>query len=83
MALTKSRSVVTDPETFTTTDGAPLVETLPTALYTHPTSSYTFTGITASGPAIYISGFNVVTLEKNHRHPIVDEILEVYKSFRG
>ena len=32
--------------------------TLPTALYTHPTSSYTFTGITASGPAIYISGFN-------------------------
>ena len=31
---------------------------LPTALYTHPTSNYTFTGITASGPAIYISGYN-------------------------
>lgn len=30
-----------------------------------------------------VTGFNVVTLEKNHRHPIVDEILEVYKSFRG
>ena len=31
---------------------------LPTALYTHPTSAYTFTGITASGPAVYISGYN-------------------------
>ena len=30
-----------------------------------------------------VNGFNVITLEKNHRHPIVDEILEVYKSFRG
>jgi phosphate starvation-inducible PhoH-like protein len=30
-----------------------------------------------------VTGFNVVTLEKNHRHPIVDEILEVYKTFRG
>jgi len=32
--------------------------TLPTALYTHPTSGYIFTNITASGPAIYISGYN-------------------------
>jgi phosphate starvation-inducible PhoH-like protein len=30
-----------------------------------------------------VPGFEVVTLEKNHRHPIVDDILEVYKSFRG
>ena len=30
-----------------------------------------------------VPGFGVITLEKNHRHPIVDEILEVYKSFRG
>jgi phosphate starvation-inducible PhoH-like protein len=30
-----------------------------------------------------VPGFNVITLEKNHRHPIVDDILEVYKSFRG
>lgn len=30
-----------------------------------------------------VTGFNVITLEKNHRHPIVDEILEVYKTFRG
>lgn len=29
-----------------------------------------------------ISGFNVITLEKNHRHPIVDSILDVYHSFR-
>jgi hypothetical protein len=31
---------------------------LPTALYTHPTSSYIFTSITASGPAVYIAGYN-------------------------
>ena len=30
-----------------------------------------------------VPGFEVITLEKNHRHPIVDDILEVYKSFRG
>jgi len=30
-----------------------------------------------------VPGFEVVTLEKNHRHPIVDDILEVYKSFRS
>jgi phosphate starvation-inducible PhoH-like protein len=30
-----------------------------------------------------VPGFGVITLEKNHRHPIVDDILEVYKSFRG
>jgi len=29
-----------------------------------------------------VPGFEVITLEKNHRHPIVDDILEVYKSFR-
>ena len=31
---------------------------LPTALYTHPTSGYVFTSITSSGPAVYISGYN-------------------------
>lgn len=31
---------------------------LPTALYTHPSSSHVFTSITASGPAIYVSGYN-------------------------
>ena len=30
-----------------------------------------------------VPGFGVITLEKNHRHPIVDDILEVYKSFRS
>lgn len=32
--------------------------TLPTAIYTHPSSTHVFTSITASGPAIYISGYN-------------------------
>ena len=31
---------------------------LPTEIYTHPNSSYVYTSITASGPAIYISGYN-------------------------
>ena len=31
---------------------------LPTALYTHPASSHVFTSITASGSAIYVSGYN-------------------------
>ncbi len=30
-----------------------------------------------------VPSFNVVTLETNHRHEIVDPILEVYKSFRS
>jgi hypothetical protein len=31
---------------------------MPTALYTHPVSTHVYTSITASGPAIYISGYN-------------------------
>jgi hypothetical protein len=31
---------------------------LPTAVYTHPNSSYLYTSITSSGSAIYISGYN-------------------------
>jgi phosphate starvation-inducible protein PhoH len=30
-----------------------------------------------------IPGFEVVTLMKNHRHAIVEHILEVYKDIRG
>jgi len=30
-----------------------------------------------------VPGFNVVTLQTNHRHEIVDHILEVYKDIRG
>jgi hypothetical protein len=31
---------------------------MPTAVYTHPKTDYIFTSITASGPAIYVSGYN-------------------------
>jgi hypothetical protein len=31
---------------------------MPTAVYTHPNTDYVFTSITASGPAIYVSGYN-------------------------
>ena len=32
--------------------------TMPTAVYTHPNTSYIFTSIAASGTAIYVSGYN-------------------------
>ena len=31
---------------------------MPTAVYTHPSTTHVFTSIAASGPAIYISGYN-------------------------
>jgi hypothetical protein len=39
---------------------------MPTALYTHPVSSHVYTSITASGPAIYIAGYNGIqsTIQK-------------------
>ena len=39
---------------------------MPTAVYTHPTSSHVYTSITASGPAIYIAGYNGIqsTIQK-------------------
>ena len=38
----------------------------PTVLYTHPTTSHVYTSITASGPAVYISGYNGIqsTIQK-------------------
>jgi hypothetical protein len=39
---------------------------LPTAVYTHPSTSHVYTSITASGPAIYIAGYNGIqsTIQK-------------------
>ena len=39
---------------------------MPTALYTHPTTTHVYTSITASGPAIYIAGYNGIqsTIQK-------------------
>jgi hypothetical protein len=39
---------------------------MPSVLYTHPVSSHTYTSITASGPAIYIAGYNGIqsTIQK-------------------
>jgi hypothetical protein len=36
----------------------PKVSATPVLLYTHPSTSHVYTSITASGPAIYISGYN-------------------------
>ena len=40
--------------------------TLPTALYTHPSTSHNYTSITASGTAIYVAGYNGIqsTIQK-------------------
>jgi hypothetical protein len=39
---------------------------MPTAVYTHPTTTHVYTSITASGPAIYIAGYNGIqsTIQK-------------------
>ena len=37
---------------------ATTVSSTPVLLYTHPSTSHVYTSITASGPAIYISGYN-------------------------
>lgn len=44
----------------------PLSSSFPTPLYTHPDTAYVYTCVTASGPAIYVSGFNVAqsTIQK-------------------
>lgn len=39
-------------------ESATTAASTPTLLYTHPLSSHTYTSITASGPAIYIAGYN-------------------------
>jgi hypothetical protein len=46
---------------FSTTASA-----MPTAVYTHPTPSHVYTSVTASGPAIYIAGYNGIqsTIQK-------------------
>jgi hypothetical protein len=39
---------------------------MPTPVYTHPSSSFVYTSITASGPAIYVAGYNGIqsTIQK-------------------
>ena len=39
---------------------------LPTAVYTHPSTGYVYTSIAASGPAIYVAGYNGIqsTIQK-------------------
>ena len=39
---------------------------MPTAVYTHPTTSHVYTSVAASGPAIYIAGYNGIqsTIQK-------------------
>lgn len=44
----------------------PLSAAFPTAIYIHPDPAYVYSSVTASGPAIYIAGFNVAqsTIQK-------------------
>lgn len=37
---------------------APSASSLPTAVYTHPSTAHTYTSITASGTSIYVAGYN-------------------------
>ena len=37
---------------------APSATSMPTAVYTHPSSTHVYTSVAASGPAIYVAGYN-------------------------
>ena len=37
---------------------APSAAAMPTAVYTHPSSTHVYTSVAASGPAIYVAGYN-------------------------
>jgi hypothetical protein len=37
---------------------APSATAMPTALYTHPSTTHVYTSVAASGPAIYVAGYN-------------------------
>ncbi len=37
---------------------APSASAMPTAVYTHPSTTHVYTSVAASGPAIYVSGYN-------------------------
>jgi hypothetical protein len=45
---------------------SPASVAMPSALYTHPSSTHVYTSITASGPAIYLAGYNGIqsTIQK-------------------
>lgn len=45
---------------------SPAQTSMPTAIYTHPASTHVYTSITASGPAIYLAGYNGIqsTIQK-------------------
>jgi len=45
---------------------APSATAMPTAVYTHPSTTHVYTSITSSGPAIYLAGYNGIqsTIEK-------------------
>ena len=45
---------------------APTATSMPTAVYTNPSTTHVYTSVTASGPAIYLAGYNGIqsTIEK-------------------
>lgn len=45
---------------------APTASAMPTAVYTNPSTTHVYTSVTASGPAIYLAGYNGIqsTIEK-------------------
>ena len=58
MEFTKERLVVAiNNKVYELDTSATGVTSLPTPVYTHPSTDYVYTSITSSGPAIYISGY--------------------------
>ena len=58
MEYVKDRLVICANNKVYESSTSPATTTWPTAVYTHPASTHVYTSITASGPAIYIAGYN-------------------------
>lgn len=66
MEYVKDRLVICADNKVYESPTTPANTTWPTAVYTHPASTHVYTSVTASGPAIYVAGYNGIqsTIQK-------------------
>lgn len=66
MEYVKDRLVICADNKVYESPTTPANTTWPTAVYTHPSPTHVYTSITASGPAIYVAGYNGIqsTIQK-------------------
>ena len=78
MEYVKDRLVICADNKVYESPTSPANTTWPTAVYTHPATTHVYTSVTASGPAIYIAGYNGIqstiqkfTLASNGTMPVL------------